>query len=176
MTSVAAGPVTYIVQADKWTVRNMVLTLDKIRQLWFIVQRHRTLFSDLTRGDFENFVRALLARNTMWFEVWEYDVIIGIIWLTDLELVTDATIHMAFFDRRPLEKVGVCRALLKWAFTEMPLQRLSVTPPRIYKHTIRLCERMGFKLEGCKRSALLMGGQWQDQFFYGITRKEVEAL
>lgn len=165
-----------LVSSDKWEVHSLTLSLEKIKLLWGVIQRHRTLFSDFTRGNFENFLRAIMSANTMWFEVRERGVIVGLIWLTDMELITDATIHMAFFDRRPLEKVLLCKLLLYWAFDNLPIERLTVTPPRIYKHTIRLCERIGFKLEGCKRNALLMGGQWHDQYFYGILRREVEAM
>lgn len=164
-----------ILVEGRWEVREMVLDWEKVEQLWNELQPYKTLFSDLTRGDFENFVKVLTNPNTLWFEVWE-EKIIGLVWLADIEQVVDATAHMVFFDRQPMEKVPVCRALIRWVFARYPLHRVSVTPPELYHATHRLVERIGFKREGVKREAVLIGGKWNDMRLYGLTRSDVEAM
>jgi hypothetical protein len=163
-------------EIDRWTVHDLSLTPEKTAALWKVIRRHRTLFSDLTRDDPDNFVRAVTAPYTMWLEVRERGVIIGIIWFGDLHLVTEMTAHMAFFDRKPLEKLELCKEIIRWAFHTFPIHRLSVTPPENYSATIRLMQKMGLTLEGTKREAVLLYGIWRNQLLFGITRSEAEAL
>lgn len=163
-----------ILKVDRWSVREVELTVEKTKALWEMLQRYKTLFSDLTRSDQENFVRVITAPHTMWFEIIDYDVIVGIIWFGDLWQVTDCTAHMVFFDRRPAEKIDLCKAVVRWMFDNFPLRRMSVTPPKIYHATVRLLEKIGFRQEGCKRDAVLLGGKWNDQLMFGILRHEVE--
>ena len=163
-----------IVRVDRWSVREVELTPEKVKALWEMLQRYKTLFSDLTRNDIDNFVRVITAQNSMWFEVVDYDVIVGIIWFGDMWQVTDCNAHMVFFDRRPAEKVDLCRAVVRWMFDNFPLRRITVSPPAIYHATLRLLEKIGFKQEGRKRDAVLLGGKWNDQIIFGILRQEVE--
>lgn len=158
---------------DRWTVRELELTPEKMDAIWQMLQRYKTLFSDLTRSNPENFVKIVMDKDTMWFEVVEYDVIVGIIWFGEMWKVTDCTAHMVFFDRRPAEKVDVCKAMVKWMFDNFPIHRITVTPPAIYHATIRLLEKIGLKREGCLRESALIGGKWNDQVIYGILRSEV---
>ena len=172
-SAAATGP---IFSVDKWSVNEMVLSHEKVGILWQMLQRYRTLFSDLTRADQNNFVRVITLPGSMWFEVRERDTIVGIIWFGDMDQMVDCTAHMMFFDRQPAEKVGVCRGMVKWMFGNFPLHRITVTVPTIYHATIRLLERIGMKYEGRKREAALMGGKWNDMMIYGITRSESEEM
>jgi hypothetical protein len=164
------------ITSGKWEVQDMTLNPAKVMYMWELLQRHRTLFSDLTWGDIDNFVRAIASTNTLWFEVREHDVVVGIIWFDDMHLVTDTLAHMVFFDRMPVEKLEVCNQVIKWMFTKFPIQRITVTPPAIYFMTIKLLRRLGFTQDGCKRQAVLIGGEWKDILIFGITREEVNAL
>jgi len=158
---------------DRWTIYELELTREKITALWNLLQKYRTLFSDITYQDAGNFVQAVTANDSLWFEVREHDAIVGIIWFGDIHQVVDCTVHVVFFDRKPAEKIEVCRAVMRWMFKNFPIHRITVTPPTIYLATVRLLERLGFTREGTKREAVLMGGQWNDQAIYGITRTEV---
>lgn len=161
---------------SKWTVNDLSLTPEKAAAVWKVIKRHQTLFSDLTRNDPENFVRALTAPYTLWLEVRERGILIGIIWFGDLHLVTEATGHMVFFDRKTHEKLPLCREVIKWLFQSFPIHRLNVTPPDIYIATVRLLRKLGMKEEGIKREAVLLGGKWRNQVLFGLTRTEAEAL
>jgi len=158
---------------DRWTVREVELTPEKTDAIWQMLKKYKTLFSDLTRDDPQNFVKIITDKDTMWFEVIEYDVIVGIIWFGEMWKITDCEAHMVFFDRQPSEKVGVCKEMVKWMFANFPLHRITVAPPAIYHATIRLLEKIGLKREGCKRQSVLIGGKWNDQLIYGILRNEI---
>jgi hypothetical protein len=157
-----------------WTVHGLTLSGDKLKWLWDKTHEHKTLYSDLTRDDPDNFVMAMLHPGTVWLEIWEDNTkIVGMLWVTNLEQAVDANVHMMYFDRRPAEKDEVTMTAIRWFFREFPVHRLTAELPMIYHATIRLLERMGFKREGIKREALLIGGKWNDQAIYGITRAEV---
>ena len=166
-----------ILRVGPWEVKEMVLTWDKVEHLWETMKKYKTLFSDLTRNDFSNFFKSITRPNTLWFEVWNGNSeIVGLVWLSDIEMTVDGSAHMVFFDRQPAEKQLVCQALIKWVFKHYPLHRVTVTTPAIYFATQRMLRRMGFTLEGTKREAVLMDGKWVDVQFYGMTRNEVEVM
>lgn len=187
---VEAAQAEPIIVCGDWEVREMILTWPKVELLWKRLQKYKSLFSDITRGNFDNYFRMLTQRNTLWFEIYArfkpggpssdvnvfYDDLVGIVWLADIEQVIDGTAHMVFFDRKPSEKVQVCRELIKWVFDRWPLQRVTVTPPEMYYVTHRLLEKIGFKREGMKREAVLINGKWNGVRIYGMVRSEVEAL
>lgn len=184
MTAVGLKPLSEpILQVGPWNVREMVLSWEKVESLWLMMQKHKTLFSDLTRNDFSNFFKAVTQPKTLWFEIWQAalpapgdEVLVGMVWLSEIEMTVDGTAHMVFFDRQPAEKKMVCRELIKWVFRQYPLHRVTVTPPEMYHATHRLLEALGFTKEGVKREAVLIGGRWNDIRIYGLTRSEVEAM
>lgn len=170
----------YLVRSDqiivghgKWTIREMVLNHKKIGELWVAFQNYPTLFSDLTRGKIANFTQALMSPTIMWYEIWEADKLIGIAWIENIEQIIDANVHLAFFDRKPAEKLEVVRQLLEYIFESYPFNRLTAMIPDLYHATGRLLTKLGFVHEGTKREALLIKGRWADVQVYGILRKEV---
>lgn len=161
---------------EMWEVRDLDLTPPKVAELWRVIQRHKTLFSDLTAGDVGNFIRCLLAPHTMWFEIRKRDVLVGLIWFGEMEYVVEANAHMAFFDRRPAEKREVCTKVVQWMFDTFPLQRITVMLPAPYTATNRLLVKMGFRFEGKKVGAVLLDKRWNDMLIFGMTRREAQTL
>jgi hypothetical protein len=172
MNSVLASPVDPILRIEKWEVREMVLTWEKVDALWQMMARFTTLFSDLTRGDFQNFFKVITSQQSLWFEIWEGEELVGMLWMTDMAQTVDASAHMAFFDRKPAEKEPVVRALIRWVFDKYPLHRITVGVPRMYHATHRLVERLGFRREGTKREAVMIHGKWDDIKLYGLLRSQ----
>lgn len=162
-----------VISEGDFTVEPMTLNPDKIKMIWDRLQKHKTLFSDITRGNVGVFVRSLADHQTIWFEVRNRGVLVGLIWFEGMGQIVDCVVHIVFFDRKPTSKLEVCRKLMRWMFDNYPLQRITVTPPVIYYGTIRLLNTLGFTREGCKRRAVLLGGKWNDVLIYGITREEV---
>lgn len=176
MTATIPIQVDPILSLGRWDVREMVLTWEKVEALWNLMRGYTTLFSDLTRGDFGNFFKVITEQRSLWFEIWEVQELVGLLWLTDMELTVDASAHMAFFDRKPTEKEPVVRELIRWVFARYPLHRISVNVPRMYHATHRLVERLGFRREGTKREAVMIHGTWDDVKMYGLLRsQQVEA-
>ena len=64
------------------------------------------------------------------------------------------------------------RVLLRYAFTELNLYRLSLNVFSYNTRAIRTYEKVGFVVEGRMREALLRDGQYHDLVFMGILREE----
>ena len=162
-----------LITVGKWDVCEMKLSWEKIAILWSKLEQHKTLFSDLTRDDFDNYVRLLVQPHTYWLEIYAGDDLLGIVYFDGLESGIEAYTHLVLFDRKPAEKLHVCKAIMEHMFREFPLNRISAYTPDIYFATIRLFKRLGFKQEGVKREAVLLGGRWVDIVTMGILRSEV---
>lgn len=165
-----------VLKSGKYTVSTLPLTWPRVFMLWDKLKRFRTLFSDLTQGDLKNFVAYLLDKDTMWLEITEEGRLVGIVVLEGLSKVIDAEAHVLFMDRELMNKVPVCKAIIKWIFSMLPLQRLTVQIPTIYMGPVRLVNELGFRKEGKKRQAVLISGKWVDVFILGLTRPEASRL
>lgn len=163
-----------ILSVGKWEVREMTLTVEKMQSMWTTLQRYQTLFSDFTRGDYDAWVAFVLSPTTYWLEVWELDKTVGVIYFEGIHAPIDVQLHMMFFDRAPAEKAPLVREVVKYMFSHFPIQRITVMVPRIYHATLRLSEKLGFRREGTKREAVLLGGRWVDIVICGLLRKEVQ--
>ena len=172
-TMTAAEP---IVSVDQWSVHDVMFTKEKVAAVWELLQRHTTLFSDLTRGDYNNFVKTVVSPNMLWYEIRDHDILVGLGWFTGLHQVVDYEVHLVFFDKQPAEKLYICKAMIQWMFHTFPIHRITSTPPVMYRATIRLLMKLGFEREGTKRESVIIGGRWNDQAIMGITRGDMEAM
>lgn len=163
-----------IAEFGNWRVRELQLDKDKTLWLWSEMNKYKSLFSDLTRGDIQNFINILVQRDSYWMEaVDENDRMVGLLYVTQLSRTIDCEVHLIFFDRKPAEKVFLCKQVVKWIFERFPLRRMTATIPSIYYRTIKLAHSVGFKEEGRKRESQLMGNKWVDEVILGILRSEV---
>ena len=66
------------------------------------------------------------------------------------------------------------RVMLRYAFTELNLHRVSLDVFEYNPRGIRSYEKAGFKVEGCHRGALNRDGRRWNEYFMGILRSEWE--
>lgn len=161
-----------MITLDRWTVEPIAWNANKLQGFWGLLQKYPTLFSDLTRGDYDNFEQSMLAPTTLVLEVREGSIPVGYFKFTDLHQEVDCNGHVVFFDRKPAEKVQLGKLVCKWMFDSFPLQRITAEIPEIYLHTLRFAERVGFKQEGRKRKAVCLGNRWVDLILFGLLREE----
>lgn len=157
-----------------WRVRELQLIPGKAKWLWEEMQKQKSLFSDFTRGNVELFIDLLEDPYSFWLEVIdENDSTIGIMYLTELNQVTDANIHLMFLDRKASEKAELVKEMVELVFKRFSsLNRITASFPEIYHATIRLARRAGFVEEGRKRQVTIMGGKPQDEMIFGILAQE----
>ena len=161
-----------VLEVGRYNVRMMTLTPAKVVELWRKLSRFRTLFSDLTRGDFGSFFAYVVSGDTFWLEIYDGNFLVGLVVLEGMGQLIDAEAHVLFMDRDLTNKVPVCKAIIRWLFATFPLQRLTVQIPTIYMAVVRLVNDLGFRREGRKRRAVLISGKWVDVFILGLTRSE----
>lgn len=163
-----------IAEFDCWKVQELIVTPEKVAWLWQEMNKYRSLFSDLTKGDLHNFTSMLAQPDSLWFEVIDdKDDIVGILYVMGMAQVIDCEVHILFLDRKPAEKVHLCKQVVVWVFERYPFRRMTATIPSIYYRTIKLAKNIGFKEEGRKRESQLMGNKWVDEVILGILRHEV---
>jgi RimJ/RimL family protein N-acetyltransferase len=68
------------------------------------------------------------------------------------------------------------RLMLRYAFTELNLHRISLNVYAYNQRGIRSYEKCGFKHEGCIREFVLRDGRRSDMLHMGILRSEWESL
>src|SRR5262249_394651 len=68
------------------------------------------------------------------------------------------------------------RVLLRFAFAEMQLHRLTADADPRNAPSIRTLERLGFRREGYLREHYLLEGERQDSLVYGLLRSDWEKL
>lgn len=138
----------------------------------------------------------LTQKNTLFFEIWEstwqpggpssevnviaesadHEQLVGMVWLTNIESMVDAEVHMVFFDRKPREKKSVILGLMKWVFAHYPMHRVTASIPDIYNAQRRFVKDLGLVSEGVKRQAIMSAGKWHDVHLFGLLREEAEAI
>lgn len=161
-----------LLSVGQFDVKQMTLSWPKLLLLWEQIKRFRTLFSDLTRGDLENFVRYVTSPETLWLEICRGKELVGVVTCENMYKIVDIDAHVLFLDRNLAEKVPVCKATVLWLFDTFPIQRVTVQIPDMYYATVRLVKNIGFRVEGKKKQSVLIGGKWIDCYVFGMTRQE----
>jgi len=64
------------------------------------------------------------------------------------------------------------RLILRYAFTELNLRRVSLTVFEFNARAIRSYEKAGFRMEGCQRQVMQREGRRWDIFYMGILQEE----
>lgn len=66
--------------------------------------------------------------------------------------------------------------LMKYAFTELRLNRINGSALEYNKASLRVCEKVGFKVEGVQRQAVFKDGEFVDLVIMGCLKSDYEAL
>lgn len=170
-----AGPGELLLEVGSWKVHELILTYEKVGWIWTEMQNYRSLFSDLTRGDVNNFWNLISMPDSYWVEISGADEnLVGIVYVTNIQQILDADVHLIFFDRRPAEKTELCKKIAAFLFDKFHFHRMTATVPVIYYATVRLAQKIGFQMEGKKRQSQLMGNRWVDEVILGLLYNEVE--
>ncbi|HEX3051566.1 MAG TPA: GNAT family protein, partial [Aggregatilineaceae bacterium] len=64
------------------------------------------------------------------------------------------------------------RLMVDFAFNWLDMHKVWLETMGINIRAQRLAEKLGFKLEGRRRAALIADGEWCDELIYGLLRDE----
>jgi RimJ/RimL family protein N-acetyltransferase len=87
----------------------------------------------------------------------------------------DSFVGLGIADRNDWGKgygTDAMKIILRFAFTEINLRRVTLTVFEYNPRAIRSYEKVGFHHEGCMRGALLRDGKRWDMFYMGILAEE----
>lgn len=161
---------------DRWTVEVLRLSNEKAHAIWQMLEQYPSLFPDDKRGNPDVWYGLLQQSGLIWMGVYEGTELVGLIYLDMAQLPT-AEVHLAFFDRKPVEKVGLLRTLIPIVFQAFPrIRRLTTTVPDIYTWTWKLVQKLGFKWEGTERGAQVIHGKPRDVYIFGLLKEESGEL
>lgn len=68
--------------------------------------------------------------------------------------------------------IDSCMALLKYIFDELQFNRTDSCVIAYNQPSIKMLERLGYKLEGVRRNYIYKGGKYNDLLLYGLLREE----
>jgi len=84
--------------------------------------------------------------------------------------------ELGYWVDRGIEGRGLCRRactqLIRYAFEELDLNRISIAAAVENRRSRALAERMGFSLEGVRREAEWLYDHYVDHAMYGLLRRE----
>lgn len=66
--------------------------------------------------------------------------------------------------------------LMRYAFEELRLNRINGSALAYNKASLRVCEKVGFKIEGTQREAVYKNGKYNDLILMGCLKSDYEAL
>ncbi|MBR0257904.1 MAG: GNAT family N-acetyltransferase [Synergistaceae bacterium] len=66
--------------------------------------------------------------------------------------------------------------LMRYAFEELRLNRINASVLSYNAPSLKMCEKVGFKVEGVKRRAIYKGGKFHDLVILGCLKSDYEEL
>lgn len=155
---------------DQLSWKPLVLTKEKIASLWERFKQFPMMFDDLTKGNYNLYINALMSPNSLFYEVGDE---VGIAAATNINLRVDAVVHLIMFDRRLRGREKIFLEILDDVFTRGQLARVTAAFPASRSTTRKLVERLGFVHEGTLRKGMLIDGAYDDVIIYGILREDM---
>lgn len=106
------------------------------------------------------------------------DELLGFVWLSRIEWNHGtASLSLGIGDRADRDKgygSEALRLMLRYAFRELNLFRLSASVPAYNQAALRLFDKAGFRQEVVQRQAFLRAGKRWDGIYLGLLREEWE--
>jgi RimJ/RimL family protein N-acetyltransferase len=134
----------------------------------------RDTFQPVSRGAAEAMVKRLIDHPFAW--VIEHSGVIGEARLDRVDLYDKrASFAIGILDARYLGKglgTEATRLVLRFAFEQLKLHRISVRVLAYNHRAIRAYEKCGFVVEGRDREAAFVNGEWHDDVMMGLLDRE----
>jgi RimJ/RimL family protein N-acetyltransferase len=137
------------------------------------------------RSNFKSFLSLLVdqdsagtlyAKGIFWRIDTSDEALVGVFYLTDLELGVNAIVHFSFLDGRIKGRVPLAKAMLKKVFDDFPIERVTAElPAYVNKRALEFVQELGFKKEGVKRKATKFDNALFHVHLFGLLREEMHS-
>lgn len=144
-------------------------TLPNIQQLWTWFSKYKVMLSDHTYGNFPHFMRVMLDRGTVILKVND----VGIVYAEQIRPGQSAEMHYFFWDRKGAGRHKVMLTAIRWGMDSFQLHRVSTRIPRYAYSALHRAYKLGLRIEGIDREAILTDGKWHDVFRFSVLDHEL---
>ncbi|MDE1919044.1 MAG: GNAT family N-acetyltransferase, partial [Sphingomonadales bacterium] len=140
-------------------LNTQAMSPEEIELWWQIAQTQEYMFTDFERGNREGWIARFLDMRHLHFDIGGdgYCIVLNA-WCCD-----SPEVHFCIWNaQRPQQTLKASEQVLNFVFGEMGAQRIGTFIPDTNKPSIKLATLLGFKFEGCIRSAYLYFGKRYD--------------
>lgn len=159
-------------------VNHFAPNAENLRFLWDKFQAGRDYFTDEFPDDPIHFVVWVSARDSRGFLVGPAEKPAGFFLFTNIVPDNDAFAHIYVWDRAdivPVELVQAAKVACAAMFESFNLVRINGLTPCFNKRARIFAERVGFKIEGTARKAIVYKGEREDAWFSGLLREDLQS-
>lgn len=109
------------------------------------------------------------------------DGAVGMIGLRDIDWKNGSAYGLGMrIARKEIRTKGLATdawmTLMRYAFDELRLNRINGSALAYNKASLRVCEKVGFKIEGTQRQAVYKNGEYVDVILLGCIKSDYETL
>lgn len=165
-TIVSEDGLEYVI--DVWRPSNRML-----QDTWDEYKKYRVLFSDIVVNDFKYFFSMVMAKDTIVLQVTQGGVEVGLLYGTEIRPGRSALAHYVFWKGRQAGKQRVILYTLALMMEELGLHRINITIPMYAHAALHRVHKMGLRIEGRRREAILYNGRWSDMLEFGVCIDEL---
>lgn len=149
-------------------------TTEMLQKTWEKYQQYRVMFSDVTLNDYEHFFGIVMVPGTVILSIELEGEEIGLVYFTEINQATSAFGHYIFWDRK--SGAGRHRVLFtaqRLIMREFNLHRMDMAVPIFAFSALHRLHKMGYRIEGRRKEALLYMGRWADLLLFGVLLEEL---
>jgi hypothetical protein len=154
---------------EKYTIDLFRPTVDTIDELWQTFKNFKLLFVDNVPYDIRQFTAMVMHMGTVILTVND----VGIIYTTDTRPGIDADAHFLFWDRRTRGRHRVIIRAFRWLTQELEIHKLNVSVPVYAFAALQRARKLGLRIEGLRRKAIMHEGAWRDVVEFGVLDEEI---
>jgi hypothetical protein len=148
----------------------LILTPEKVDELWDKISKFPMVFDDFSQGDSGAFIAKLTNPRNVFIDIGGG---LGLAAGLNVRPGLDAMLHLVMFDRRLRGRELTFLQIMHYFFITLRLRRMTAVLADSAKTGIKLVQRLGFKHEGTMRGAILLSGEYVDAHIYGFLREEI---
>jgi hypothetical protein len=154
---------------NTYTVDLFRPTLDTVDDLWNTFRKFKILFVDNVPYNLVQFTNMVMDIGTVILTVDD----IGIIYITDTRPGIDADGHFLFWDRRTSGRHRVIMRAFEWLMDELNIHKINIDIPVYAFAALQRARKLGLRIEGLRRKAIMHDGRWRDVVEFGVLRDEI---
>jgi RimJ/RimL family protein N-acetyltransferase len=167
----------------EYHISPLIFSPENLNLFWKKSSKFPTLFNAEVRADFNKFLDIFAGQDSggkifakgLFFRIdTEEEPMVGVFYMTDIDLPTEATVHFSFFDGRIRGRIPLAKKMLEYVFKTYDFNRLNAAlPVYVVPAAFHFVEGIGFQKEGRKRRAVSFDNKFFDVILYGILKEEV---